>query len=127
MYKGDISIEDMLVRIANTPQNCVLVDVRTAAEWQHTGIADVACDVHPITVVSVPDRALMPDYTPTLINTVAADKTVYFMCRSGVRSQLAAAIATQNHIPESYNVLEGMQGWLARALPTKSISQESTP
>ena len=120
MYKGDITIEDMVHNIEQNPQSCVVVDVRTANEWGKTGIADVPCDVRTITVVSIPERELIPDFTPTLMDTVAKDKTVYFICGSGVRSQLAATIATQNEIPESYNVLEGMQGWLGRSLPTKS-------
>lgn len=121
MYKDDISIENMLTHIKKSPENCVLVDVRTADEWQQTGIADVPCAVETITVVSVPKRELQADYTPKLVEKVAPTKTVYFMCRSGVRSQMAATIAVQNNIPESYNVLEGMQGWLGRNLPTKPI------
>ncbi len=143
IYKGDITIEDMLHNIDQNPGHCVLVDVRTAEEWQQTGIADVACDTHTITIVSapeqelmrdyasylqyvywrlsVPERELIPDYTPAVVRAVAPDKIGYFICGSGVRSQMAAAIATQYGITQSYNVLEGMQGWTKRALPTKPV------
>ena len=118
MYK-DITIEDMLSHIQKSPKRCVLVDVRTAQEWRQTGIADVLCAVETITVVSGLDKQLLDDYQPTLVATIDPTKTLYFICRSGVRSQVAASIAVQNNMPESYNVLEGMQGWIGRGLPTK--------
>ena len=78
MYKDDITIEDMLSHIQKSPKKCVLIDVRTAQEWRHTGIADVLCAVETITVVSGLDRQLLDDYQPTLVATIDPTKTPIF-------------------------------------------------
>lgn len=121
MYTGDIGIDGMLENIGKNPEACVVVDVRTAGEWVETGVCNVQCDVYQNTVIMKPENGVSPTFASDLLSRVAMDKTIYFICRSGVRSKTAGIIATQHGYITCYNVSEGMVGWLARGLPTESI------
>ena len=112
----------------------VLVDVRTTAEWQYVGLADLttlgkevwllnwqvfpAMDVHTGFVDELTARGSKPD------------QPLLFLCRSGVRSKHAAVAATAAGYSHCYNISEGFEGdkderahrgvtggWKARGLP----------
>ena len=89
----------------------VLVDVRTKKEWQETGLAD-AWEVYASTVVTTPDMELNPAFVKDLLANVDTTKKVYFICRSGKRSQIACALAQQNRYTDVYNVDGGMLAWM---------------
>lgn len=120
--------------------DCALVDVRTRAEWSFVGVPDLAGIGRPLWLVEwvrFPDMAPNSGFTAELIE--RADGTLpgrlYFICRSGVRSQaaaehVAAASAASGRPVRCTNIVEGFEGdrnadghrgvasgWKARGLP----------
>lgn len=84
-----------------------LVDVRTRAELDWVGRVPGAAAVE---WNSYPDGRPNPSFVEELARVARPDKAVMFMCRSGARSHLAAAAATEAGFRECYNVLEGFEG-----------------
>lgn len=105
----------------------VLVDVRTAAEWQFVGVVpDALCIEWRSTLEMVPNSGFLD----ALRRKVAPDACLMLMCRSGARSDEAARAAAQAGYATVYNVLEGFEGerdaasqrghingWKVRGLP----------
>lgn len=76
----------------------VLVDVRTMAEWSYVGIADLSdLEKAPLLLewMQLPKMALNEQFLEQLSEQLAGvvPSSIYFLCRSGVRS-LQAAHAT---------------------------------
>ena len=84
-----------------------LVDVRSRQELDMVG--EIPGAVH-IEWSFYPDWKPNPDFTAQLLMQVDRESLVMFICRSGIRSSDAAAIAAQAGFTESYNVLEGFEG-----------------
>ncbi len=92
----------------------VLVDVRTDAEWNFVGLADLSAvgkqpllipwQVYPSMQVNgaFADHLKQAGVTP-------ANK-VYFLCRSGVRSLAAGMAAQAAGFPHAFNVADGFEG-----------------
>jgi rhodanese-related sulfurtransferase len=91
-----------------------LVDVRTDVEWQFVGLPDL---------VSIGKQAVLVSWQmyPTMQHNAAfADQLreagfteehhIYFICRSGQRSQAAAQAAQAAGFPNAYNVADGFEG-----------------
>ena len=53
------------------------------------------------------------------INSIAKDKTVVFICKSGGRSSQAAAYAKAHGFSDIYNMTGGMMLWNTLQLPTE--------
>lgn len=102
-------------------QNATLVDVRTAGEWQETGIADLSSlNKKPITLSwrTQPGMALNPQFEAQLLAAIPDRATpIYFVCRSGGRSADAARAMAQLGYTHCFNVLGGFTNWLAAELP----------
>lgn len=101
--------------ILKTDPSAVLVDVRTAAEWQTIGVP-VLDDLGKTPVFvpwqQVPGGPPNPDFVAELQhNGVAADATVLFLCRSGVRSLAAAQLMSAHGFTRTINVEEGFEGF----------------
>ncbi len=91
-----------------------LVDVRTNAEWAYVGLPDLE--------VTGQDPVLIPwQVFPTMqVNAqfvdhmrqagLTPDNKIYFLCRSGVRSQAAAQAAVAAGFPHSFNIVDGFEG-----------------
>jgi len=84
-----------------------LIDVRTQAEWAYVG--------HIEAVPLVQWRAYgaeqpNPDFLAQLGQHAATTRPVMFLCRSGVRSQSAASVATAAGYAQAMNILEGFEG-----------------
>ena len=84
-----------------------LIDVRTQPEWAYVGHIDA--------VPLVPWRAYgaekpNPDFLAQVGQHAPTDKPVLFLCRSGVRSQSAASVATAAGYAQALNILEGFEG-----------------
>ncbi len=84
-----------------------LIDVRTQAEWAYVGHIDA--------VPLVQWRAYgaeqpNPDFLAQLGQHATTDTPVMFLCRSGVRSQSAANMATAAGYGRAINILEGFEG-----------------
>ncbi len=97
-----------------TDPKAQMVDVRTDAEWNFVGIADLS--------EAAKTPALIPwQVFPTMqVNTkfteqmkqagLTPDQKIYFLCRSGVRSLAAAQAAIAAGFPNSYNIADGFEG-----------------
>ena len=112
----DITIEDMIKNI-ESGEKAVIVDVRTQAEWVGTGVPLVA-DTETLTntIVYPPEMLSNDNFLPDLQETVNVDTTIYFVCRSGRRSQISSTIADENGY-KCYNVLGGMMDWIEKGYP----------
>ena len=84
-----------------------LVDVRTRAEWDWVGRIPKAVEIE---WMGYPGNKPNPDFLAQIKQQVDREALVMFICRSGVRSHNAAALATEAGYTECYNVLEGFEG-----------------
>lgn len=112
-YAGDVSPKqawDML----NDDPDAVLVDVRTAAEWQFVGVPVLdGAGKRAVLVewIGFPGGAQNPHFVDQVKEAVGeGDKQIVFLCRSGARSQGAAAALTMAGYSRCYNILEGFEG-----------------
>ena len=107
-----------------------LVDVRTRAEWDWVGRIPGAIEIEWI---SYPGNQPNNDFLAQLKRQVDSESLVMFLCRSGMRSQKAACLATEAGYAECFNILEGFEGdvdasgqrgkiggWRKAGLPWKS-------
>lgn len=84
-----------------------LVDVRTRAELDWVGRIPGAIEIEwSIYPGNVPN----PHFVSHLKKQVDPESLLLFICRSGARSHCAAMAATENGLPDCYNVLEGFEG-----------------
>lgn len=85
----------------------VIVDVRSAAEWQFVGVVP---DAVRIELRTYPGMVPNPGFVTQLQQQVDKSATVLFICRSGARSDEAARLAAEAGYRQVYNVLEGFEG-----------------
>ena len=118
-----------LLRIA---PGAKLIDLRSRAEIDFNGAPLGAVHVE---WQSWPGWAPNPNFLSQLKQTVDPEALLLFLCRSGLRSHKAAALATEAGITACYNVLEGFEGdldktsghrnelggWKKRGLPWSQI------
>ncbi len=98
--------------LAADPQ-AQLVDVRTQAEWQLVGVPDLnAVGKQPLLVTwQAPSGQVNPGFIGELRAAgLASGQTLYFICRSGVRSLSAAYAAEAAGFETCINVSEGFEG-----------------
>jgi rhodanese-related sulfurtransferase len=133
----DVPVEEVWAKLKSDAKS-VLVDVRTRAEWTFVGVPDLAPigkQVLPIEWQSFPDNRIDPGFVDRLregleLRGVGDDSELFFICRSGGRSQMAARAATAAGYSRCHNVAEGFEGpldsnrhrgqvagWKARGLP----------
>ncbi|WP_024801773.1 rhodanese-like domain-containing protein [Nocardia sp. BMG51109] len=134
-YAGDITPQQAWDLLRDNP-DAVLVDVRTEAEWRFVGVPDTSSLDRPTALIEWVDIAGAPNgrFVDQLKEVLAERDSdgsgpVIFLCRSGQRSQGAAAASTAAGFAPSYNVLEGFEGpldadahrggagWRAHGLP----------
>ena len=84
-----------------------LVDVRSRAELDWVGRIPAALEIEWATY---PGMKSNPHFLAQLEQQAGKDTQLLFLCRSGVRSHHAAALATQAGYRDCYNVLEGFEG-----------------
>ncbi len=107
MYAGDVHPHHASEALS-LDQDAVLVDVRTPGEWARGLPAD-----HDVKLVSwqFPDGTINPDFIDHLFEEgIRPDQAVYFLCRSGARSQSAAVAATAHGFAQAFNVAGGFEG-----------------
>jgi rhodanese-related sulfurtransferase len=83
-----------------------LIDVRTAPEFKFVGRVPDSPNVE----WHGSDPQAAAAFARGLHAVARADKPLLLICRSGVRSHAAAAVATAAGFGRSYNVLEGFEG-----------------
>jgi len=113
-YKGDIPVKTAWELLTEEP-TAVLIDVRTAAEWQFVGVPVLDSIGKQLVLaewIRFPGGAPNPDFIAQVVDAVGEDKdaSLLFLCRSGQRSQGAAAALTQAGYANCYNILEGFEG-----------------
>jgi rhodanese-related sulfurtransferase len=84
-----------------------LIDVRTKAELDWVGRVPGAIEIE---WQDWPAKKLNPYFLQTLKHSVVSESLLLFLCRSGLRSALAAKAATEAGFPDCYNILEGFEG-----------------
>ncbi|MDA0239424.1 MAG: rhodanese-like domain-containing protein [Proteobacteria bacterium] len=112
-YAGDVTPKEAW-DILEKDEKAVLVDCRTAAEWNYVGVPDVSGlgkNVVCAEWITFPGGAPNGDFVSE-VTSAGIDKhtTVLFLCRSGQRSIAAAIALTEAGYGKSYNILEGFEG-----------------
>ena len=88
-----------------------LIDVRTNAEREWVGTVALPEGQHGAVQWSTwPGGVPNPDFVQQLAAAAGKQDVLLFLCRSGVRSRHAAALATQHGFANSYDILEGFEG-----------------
>ena len=101
-----------------------LVDVRSPEEWSAFGKPDgetLRLSTYFISYQLKENRNIIlnPNFMNDM-NKLELNKNtrIFFICSSGIRSQLTAEIFTKKKF-ETYNVTDGFDGWLSNNLPIK--------
>ena len=105
-YKGALTPAEAHALWALAP-GAKLVDVRTRAEWDWVGRVAGAVEIE---WNQYPGGTRNPNFLAELQRQVDREALVMFLCRSGVRSDGAARLATEAGYGDCYNILEGFEG-----------------
>lgn len=117
IYAGDVGVQETWDRLGSEAE-AQLIDVRTRAEWSFVGIADL----RPIGKApafiewqSFPSMSVNDDFVAHLDKElarrgVAKSAPLFFLCRSGARSQSAAMAAAAAGYTSAYNIEGGFEG-----------------
>ena len=105
-YEGTLFPDEAYELLQSAP-GAKLVDVRSRAELDWVGRIPDAVEIE---WASYPGMSLNPNFLAALDQQVDKESLVLFICRTGVRSNAAAAAATGAGFIDCYNVLEGFQG-----------------
>jgi rhodanese-related sulfurtransferase len=114
---ADLSVEQTWDRLVSDPK-AVLIDVRTKAEWAFVGVPDLSSLGRRAVMLewqSFPDSRIDAEFTNRLSAALAAagaqqDDALYFICRSGGRSRMAAEVMAEAGFRHCFNVAEGFEG-----------------
>lgn len=116
-YAGDID-PDRAWRLLREEKDALLVDVRTSAEWNFVGMADLSSvGKQPVMVEwqSLPSMARNANFDQQVKEALTQlhagpDSPVVFICRSGARSREAAISLTKQGFKRCYNLAGGFEG-----------------
>ena len=110
-YAGAVTPEEAWA-LLQADQGIVLVDVRTNAERDWVGRVHISESQHHTVQWSLyPGGTPNPDFMLQLAAAVPDKNTpILFLCRSGVRSQHGAKLATEQGYKHCYNILQGFEG-----------------
>lgn len=115
----DVSVTETWARLASDAKS-VLIDVRTRAEWAYVGLPDLSGIGKQIILVewqTFPDNRIDPGFAGTLREALDAtgvekDAELFFICRSGGRSRMAAVVMAEAGYACCRNVAQGFEGSL---------------
>ncbi|MBU2655178.1 hypothetical protein KOE73_12495 [Acidomonas methanolica] len=128
---GRISAREAWEALQAEPR-AVLIDVRTPEEWAQIGLPDLSgLGRAPVTLTWSPAAA--PAFAEALMQAVPDKATpVYFLCRSGARSQMTTDLAAYLGYEDVTNIVDGFEGppdesgrrgtvcgWQAEGLPQR--------
>ena len=108
--------------------NSYLIDTRSELEWKTTGIPDLSSinkETNLINWGPVLDHIFFEQYKKFLLIKFNRKDHLFFICRSGSRSLMAAQFAIKFGFENSFNIFEGFhnendQNW-KKNLPVKFI------
>lgn len=119
MYGGDVyPLECWSALQKQDAGTAVLIDVRTQAEWAYVGVPMLEASMMPVVLQewqSFPHMNVNPSFGDVLnaeLEKAGVDKnaSLYFLCRSGVRSLAAAKVMAAMGYKDSFNVSHGFEG-----------------
>jgi rhodanese-related sulfurtransferase len=113
----DVPPADVWERLKANPK-AQLIDVRTRSEWAFVGIPDVSALSRQTVLVewqSFPSGLSDPQFQAQVIGILdkagtAKDTELFFICRSGGRSRLAAEVMAEAGYSRCFNVEDGFEG-----------------
>lgn len=117
VHIADVPVEETWARLTADPK-AVLIDVRTKAEWAFVGLPDLSPLGRKVVMMewqSFPESRTDAQFTDRLTAALAAagaskDDALYFICRSGGRSRMAAEAMAEAGFQRCSNVAEGFEG-----------------
>lgn len=116
VHIDDVPVEEVWVRLVEDA-GAVLIDVRTRAEWTFVGLPDLkAIGKRVLTVEwqTYPEGtdAGFADRMTKALDAAGAtkDNELFFICRSGARSRLAAEAMAHAGYRRCRNVADGFEG-----------------
>jgi len=97
-----------------TDPDAQMVDVRTDAEWNFVGLADLSEAGKTPALIPwqiFPSMQVNMGFVEQMKQSgLKPEHKIYFLCRSGVRSQAAAQAAVAAGFPNSFNISDGFEG-----------------
>jgi len=99
-------------------QNALIVDVRTPAEWQASGIIPNSQKLQGFDSNGQFDADKWLSDLQKLKS--SAEQPVILVCRSGSRSSKIGDILAQHGEKNIYHLSNGIQGWIQSGLPVKA-------
>ncbi len=108
--------------------NSHLIDTRSDIEWKTTGIPDLSSinkETNLLNWGPVLDQTFFEQYKKYLLTSFNQKDSLFFICRSGSRSLMAAKFAIEFGFKNSFNIYDGFhnendQNW-EKNLPVKII------
>ena len=106
--------------------NSHLIDTRSDIEWKTTGIPDLSSINKKTNLINwgpVLDQTFFEQYKKFLLTSFNQKDSLFFICRSGSRSLMAAQFAIKFGYKNSFNIYDGFfnendQNW-EKNLPVK--------
>lgn len=113
----DVPVEEVWARLA-ADANAVLIDVRTRAEWAFVGLPDLTSIGKRVLTVewqTSPENQVDEAFPERLAKALDAagteqDSELFFICRSGARSRMAAEAMANAGYGRCRNVADGFEG-----------------
>ena len=132
-YAGDVDSRQALDILRDNPR-AVLLDVRSAPEWEFVGRPDLSgLGREPVLVPwqTFPGMERNANFIPAVAaEGIGTDQVVLLLCRSGQRSKHAAIALTEQGYQHCFNISDGFEGpkdsaghrntvsgWRANSLP----------
>lgn len=117
VHIDDVPVEEVWARLSKDA-GAVLIDVRTRAEWTFVGLPDLSEIGKRVLTVewqANPESAAEVGFTERLTKALDAasatkDSELFFICRSGARSRMAAEAMAHVGYRRCRNVADGFEG-----------------
>ncbi len=115
----DVSVSDVWKKLQSDPGS-VLIDVRSRSEWTFVGLPDLSTIGKPVVTIewqTFPDSQINAAFADRLTAELkhlgaSEDSGLFFICRSGGRSRMAAELSSAAGYCSCFNVAEGFEGEL---------------
>lgn len=117
VHIDDVAVNEVWARLKSDPK-AVLIDVRTQAEWAFVGLPDIS-ELGKCVLTqewqTFPQGQVDPQFAIRLEAALAhagvtKDDEIFFICRSGGRSRMAAEALSGLGFRHCRNVAEGFEG-----------------
>ena len=112
-YAGNVSAKRAW-EVLSSEKNSFLIDVRTDAEWQFSGVPvlrEIGKETAFISWQNYPNFELNPKFFSTIEALgLPHDAKIFFICKLGSRSEAAAEAVTNLGYASAYNIELGMEG-----------------